>query len=404
MTTDARHSKQTVSNGGIHGIVAYVYANNAARLAATGFVPEDIYKVAIEIDSGDLYILVDDSPIEWVFFGNASELNRVAVKCIHGGVGTLAKGRVVYATGYDTTELHAIVEEAKADSPTTLPAVGFIETPCSDTVEGTLLIVGVLHEVDTSSWSAQDPLYVSETTAGDARNSAPSGPYVTQALGVVLNSHPTLGRIGVNVLGYRAYDYVNTPSPLGVAATGTRNVASPSDHVHLMPKLDDLNSPDDNTDLNATTSAHGLLPKLGGGTTDFLRADGSWAPAYSGVGFQSAVSEGESSTTSATFQQKVRITTPSLEAGTYYIGWSCEISSNADEKQNQVQVELDDTTQLAFHHEETKVKYVDSEWRTVSGFWVGSLTAAAHTIDLDYRTLNDTIYIRRARLVMWRIA
>lgn len=45
-------------------------------------------------------------------------------------------------------------------------------------------------------------------------------------------------------------------------------------------KLDDMAAPDDNTDLNATTSAHGLLPKLGGGTTNFLRADGTWnAPA-----------------------------------------------------------------------------------------------------------------------------
>ncbi len=42
-------------------------------------------------------------------------------------------------------------------------------------------------------------------------------------------------------------------------------------------KLDDLAAPDDNTDLNASVSAHGLLPKLGGGTTNFLRADGSWA-------------------------------------------------------------------------------------------------------------------------------
>lgn len=42
-------------------------------------------------------------------------------------------------------------------------------------------------------------------------------------------------------------------------------------------KLDDLAAPDDNTDLDATTSAHGLLPKLGGGSTNFLRADGTWA-------------------------------------------------------------------------------------------------------------------------------
>jgi len=42
-------------------------------------------------------------------------------------------------------------------------------------------------------------------------------------------------------------------------------------------KLDDLAAPDDNTDLNASISKHGLLPKLGGGTTNYLRADGSWA-------------------------------------------------------------------------------------------------------------------------------
>ena len=32
--------------------------------------------------------------------------------------------------------------------------------------------------------------------------------------------------------------------------------------------------PDDNTDLNATTGAHGLLAKLGGGTINFLEPMG----------------------------------------------------------------------------------------------------------------------------------
>ena len=48
-------------------------------------------------------------------------------------------------------------------------------------------------------------------------------------------------------------------------------------------KLDELASPTDVTTLNATTGVHGLLPKLGGGTTNFLRADGTWnAPAGGG--------------------------------------------------------------------------------------------------------------------------
>jgi hypothetical protein len=49
-------------------------------------------------------------------------------------------------------------------------------------------------------------------------------------------------------------------------------------------KLDELAAPTDITTLNATTSAHGLLPKLGGGTTNFLRADGSWAAPAGGGG------------------------------------------------------------------------------------------------------------------------
>ena len=42
-------------------------------------------------------------------------------------------------------------------------------------------------------------------------------------------------------------------------------------------KLDDLNPPDDNTDLNASVATHGLCPKLSGNFEESLRGDGSWA-------------------------------------------------------------------------------------------------------------------------------
>lgn len=41
-------------------------------------------------------------------------------------------------------------------------------------------------------------------------------------------------------------------------------------------KLDDFGSPDDNTDLNASTSAHGLCPKLDNDVTHFLNGQGGW--------------------------------------------------------------------------------------------------------------------------------
>jgi hypothetical protein len=42
-------------------------------------------------------------------------------------------------------------------------------------------------------------------------------------------------------------------------------------------KLDDLAAPDDNTDLNVSTSKHGLTPKAPNDTTKFLRGDAAWS-------------------------------------------------------------------------------------------------------------------------------
>lgn len=42
-------------------------------------------------------------------------------------------------------------------------------------------------------------------------------------------------------------------------------------------KLDDLGTPDDNTDLNATTTYHGLLPKLDNNSAHFLDGTGAWS-------------------------------------------------------------------------------------------------------------------------------
>lgn len=65
---------------------------------------------------------------------------------------------------------------------------------------------------------------------------------------------------------------LNKPSSITPTAHATSHQSLGTDAI----KLDDLAAPDDNTDLDATTNKHGLLPKLGGGTTNFLRADGTW--------------------------------------------------------------------------------------------------------------------------------
>lgn len=70
----------------------------------------------------------------------------------------------------------------------------------------------------------------------------------------------------------------NSRNPL---AHKTSHQAGGADSI----KLDDLVAPDDNTDLNASVNAHGLMMKYPNNTTQFLRADGTWqSPPVPSVG------------------------------------------------------------------------------------------------------------------------
>lgn len=64
------------------------------------------------------------------------------------------------------------------------------------------------------------------------------------------------------------------------AAHHTRHESGGADAI----KLDDLAAPDDNTDLNASTTAHGLLRKLSNVATDFLDGTGNWSTPSGGGG------------------------------------------------------------------------------------------------------------------------
>ena len=82
-------------------------------------------------------------------------------------------------------------------------------------------------------------------------------------------------------------------------------------------RLDELAVPNDNTVLNANTRRHGLLAKLAGGTTRFLRADGSWSALSVGQPqLRTAVAEA-----SVTIQKSTRayITLPGGDYGLFGI-------------------------------------------------------------------------------------
>jgi hypothetical protein len=86
------------------------------------------------------------------------------------------------------------------------------------------------------------------------------------------------------------------------------------DVVEANIKLDDLGAPEDNTDLNASVSAHGLLRKLTGGTTNFLREDGTWAaPPGAGGGISDIASANDVTFTNLQDEDLMRYDTTGSE-------------------------------------------------------------------------------------------
>ncbi|MBA7572991.1 hypothetical protein ES708_14778 [subsurface metagenome] len=66
----------------------------------------------------------------------------------------------------------------------------------------------------------------------------------------------------------------STGNILVTDSTGTHTVNLDVDSIGIA--LDGLGTPSTGTTLDSSTGRHGLLPRLGGGTSNYLRADGTW--------------------------------------------------------------------------------------------------------------------------------
>src|SRR3990167_2917467 len=118
----------------------------------------------------------------------------------------------------------------------------------------------------------------------------------TSAHGLVVKATaPTAGLLSAVGIGNGETAYsmkplfdTTNPAALGTAAPGTALVTARRDHVHTLPKLDDLAAPDDNTDLNANATNHGLLPKLSNVSTEFLNGAGAFSTPADNTGLEQA--------------------------------------------------------------------------------------------------------------------
>lgn len=118
---------------------------------------------------------------------------------------TIAANRIVYASG-STTEV-PLVDAAKADSITTLPAIGITIESIADDAYGRVMQVGLLENVNTAALAEGDVLYVSDSTAGVPTTTAPISPSLTQEIGTVLVSDAVVGAIQIVARGLTGDEY-----------------------------------------------------------------------------------------------------------------------------------------------------------------------------------------------------
>ena len=156
-----------------------------------------------------------------------------------------------------------------------------------------------------------------------------------------------------------------------------------------------------------TSGLKGLVPASGGGTTNFLRADGTFAaPAVVfGSNYHRQSTPGPLTTTSGTLVTlSTYAPTGGPFTGTYRLGFRVEF--NSDTPPNDAEVELRRTdggaVQLAFNEEEP---LDGDDWNTLSFFSAFVLAGASPTFDVRARTAGGagTISIRKIEWEWWRV-
>lgn len=118
------------------------------------------------------------------------------VKARNSTGSTITNGQVVYISG--SVGQIASIELADADSVSTSNVIGIATHDIENSSNGYVTTFGLVNNIDTSSFSEGDNLYLSET-AGELTATAPVYPKLIVHVGIVINSHVSNGQILTNI-------------------------------------------------------------------------------------------------------------------------------------------------------------------------------------------------------------
>jgi len=292
--------------------VPYVGATANVDLGANGLITDFV--------SFDLTPVASPAAGQIAYQGNTGALsyllNNSNVMCsigqtmhayVHNGEAvTITKGQAVYLFSASGNKASVKLANNTSDA-TSAKTFGLAAEDIASGANGMVICQGVIDGLNTSMYTAGDTLYLGNT-AGSYTNVKPYAPNHFVYIGIVERANAGNGQIYVRVQnGYEMdeihdVDLITTPPVANNVLTynGTLWVAS---NVALasMSNLAANSIIGNNTGSPATpialtttqvtamlntftSSLKGLAPASGGGTTNFLRADGTWAAPGGGGG------------------------------------------------------------------------------------------------------------------------
>lgn len=133
---------------------------------------------------------------------------------------TLSKGTVVYINGA-TGQIPTVAKAIATSDATSAQTLGLIAADISNNSNGTVIMVGVLSGLDTSSFSDGQQLYLSPTTAGTFTSTKPYAPDHLVYVGVVEYAHATQGEILVKVQNGYELDEIHDVQITGTPLAGS---------------------------------------------------------------------------------------------------------------------------------------------------------------------------------------
>jgi len=198
-------------------------AVNAVTISATGNVVADSVNatntvrggIVLAVGPGAYVSAVGNVVAGTYFIGDGSLISNITAANVNGNVtqslntlsvripvknttaSTLAKGTPVYATGAVGATNVLEVAASRADTAGTMAAIGILETALTANAQGYAISVGELSNIDTSTYTVGQELYVGAT--GGITGARPTGANVVQTVGVVGRVNASTGHLTVNI-------------------------------------------------------------------------------------------------------------------------------------------------------------------------------------------------------------